>query len=648
MNLNIQGIPVYNQHPIRNVSSVLECRDFCKYNSKCTAAVWNCAQDCYLKQDKLEVIERFEHCTSSWIKNPIYRQFFMTRTSCRKSSDKLSLVVAYHSGLSKKVSILLHRWLRKKFLVYIYHHVNSIVNYMVPDDLQFCEQSVFCKLNILQNVGREAHVYIFHILRNYFSLKMFTFFIQENEFLGLENFFMSALSNEMPLNVYFISGSSYPCRGNENLGQNFCWASDDLKPMMLKVFNILEKPTPVSNFLCGLRGTFVASKQAIQSVSISKYQELYKMFDRKEQVSLKGCQTYYRDKIPDSSTLASHVLERLWPIVFNTENAECKQCDFDMKVQLGDPPPNQEFPPLLYLKDDKHEMEKTKLKKALLSPTILRDFTSAVQNALSQTSETVPDGCISISIANTYHRHLRELTLKRIQNDIGFMKRFVSLCFGFRDFFGTCVKAPNIKGSDYNGASYHALLWTKWHLLSACSSITKFTLFLDSDVVIFRNPWTMLSHSKFKYVRSYHALFQAEGSCASCRECPLINQTRFTDKKSWVCGEYKQCPVNGGQIMINNAYPQTLQKFLDVQPCKMNGETPLDQHLFDMLKDDPNNDMKICSLPDTFAGHCWLLNRNPTELCSLISYHTQCLSTKKEKIYWIKHVLQQTENCSHT
>jgi hypothetical protein len=151
-----------------------------------------------------------------------------------------------------------------------------------------------------------------------------------------------------------------------------------------------------------------------------------------------------------------------------------------------------------------------------------------------------------------------------------------------------------------------------------------------------------------KYISSYHALFQAEGSCASCRHCPFINQTRFTDEKTWVCGEHKQCPVNGGQIMINNAYPQTLQKILDVQPCKMNGETPLDQHLFDMLKDDPDNDMKICSLPDTFAGHCWFVNRYTTELCSLISYHTQCLSTKKEKIQWIKHVLQQTENCSHT
>lgn len=647
LNLNIQGIPIDNQHPIRNVSSVLKCRDFCKYNSKCTAAVWNCAQDCYLKQDELEPIERFEQCTSSWIKNPIHRRLFMTRTSCRKSSKKFSIVVAYFSGLSEKTSIILNQWLKKNFFVYIYHHVDSIVNYEVPDDLKFCEKSVFCKLDILQNVGREAHVYISHILQNYESLKTLTFFIQENEFLGLEDILMSTLSNQMPPNIYFVSGSSYPCKGAENLGQNFCWESGDLKPIMMQVFNILEKPFPLSNFLCGLRGTFVASKRAIKSVSIAKYQQLYNLLEKKEKVYLKGCKSYYKNQVPNSGTLASHVLERLWPIIFNTENATCEKCNHDLEVRLGDPSPNQRFLPLLYSKNDEHEIEMSKLKHALLSPKILSNFKFAVSNAVSQSSATVPNGCVTITIANTYHRPLRELTLKRIKSDNGFMRRFVSLCFGFRDSFGTCVKALNIKGSNFNGGLYHALLWTKWHLLAACTTITRFTLFLDSDVVIFRNPWTVLSHLQLQYPSSYHALFQAEGSCASCHHCPFINKTRFTDENSWVCGEYKQCPVNGGQIMINNAYPETIRKVLDVQPCKMNEETPLDQHLFDMLQDDPENHMKICSLPDMFAGHCWLLNRNPIELCGLISYHTQCLSTKKEKLFWIKHVLQQTENCSH-
>lgn len=637
LKLNVKGLPINNFHPIHNVSNILDCRDFCKMNPKCTAAVWNCAEDCYLKQQELDVIEQFEHCTSSWIKNPIERRLLMTRTSCTKSPLKvLNIVVAYFSGLSEKVSNLLSDWLNNKFPVYIYHHVDSIVNYTIPNDLRFCNEHIFCKLHILENIGREAHVYISHILRNYDSLTTSTFFIQENEFVGLEQILQKALSHQIYSNLYFVSGSNSPCRGGENLGQNFCWMSGDLKPMMQKVFNVMEKPIPVTNFSCSLRGTFMASKEAIRSVPFATYKQLYDLFHEKENVHLEGCQ-YYKKRIPDSATLLGHVLERLWPIVFNSDSAICQDCNHDMKVHIGDPFPNQHFQSQSYVQYE--------LKNALLSPKLLSDFKSAVSNAVSQPSETVPEGCISISIANTYHRHLRELTLKRIRNDIGFMKRFVSLCFGFKDSFGTCVKAPSIKGSDFNGASYHALLWTKWHLLSACSDITKYTFFLDSDVVIFQNPWPVLSNSQLK---TYHALFQAEGACASCRHCPMMDLTRFADKKTWVCGEYTHCPINGGQVLINNEYPETIRKILDVQPCKMNEETTLDQHLFDMVRDDPNNDMKICSLPDMFAGHCWLLNRNPTELCGLMSYHTQCLPTKKDKIHWIKHVLQQTENCSRT
>lgn len=650
LNLNIEGHPIENWHPIRNVSSVLECREFCRNHPICTAAVWNCARNCYLKQKKVNVVEKFEHCTSSWIKSPVHRRSLMTRKSCRSLSfKKMGIVVTYFSGLSAKVSNLLHVWLHKKLFAHVYHHVDSILNYTAPSDLQFCEKSEFCKVVLLQNVGREAHVYVSHILRNYESLQAFTFFIQENEFYGLERILMQAVTNRMRADLYFVAGSSHPCEGGENLGRNFCWAPDDLKPMMLKLFHILEKPIPLSNFPCSLRGTFASSREAIRSLPISKYQQIYELFEEEEKVDLKGCQKYYQQQILNSATLAAHVLERLWPIVFNTETAVCKKCTHDMKVILGDPHPTQQFPSLSYTKSDTYEtdgIENRKLKRAHLSPKILDAFKVAVSNSISRPSVSVPDGCVSISIANSYHKHLRALTLKPIKTDIGFMKRFVSLCFGFRDSLGTCVEAPNIKGSDFNGASYHALLWTKWHLLAACHTITRFTLFLDSDVVMLRNPWTVLSSSYLKDTSSYHAFFQAEGSCASCQSCPLVNGSRFTDIDSWVCGEYKHCPVNGGQILVNNAYPQTVKSILNVQPCKMNVETPLDQHLFDMLKDDSESNIKTCSLPGTFAGHCWLTDRRPEELCRLTSYHTQCVSTRKEKLHWIQYVLKQTENCS--
>jgi len=177
-------------------------------------------------------------------------------------------------------------------------------------------------------------------------------------------------------------------------------------------------------------------------------------------------------------------------------------------------------------------------------------------------------------------------------------------------------------------------------VLRVAASVARRTLFVDADVLLLANPWTPLDLDGTH--KHYDMLFQAEGGCKSCSTCPGMSQaTSFEDTATAVCSERPtQCPMNGGQILVKHQ-SKIVRRVLKTQPCwRPNQETELalDQYNVDTIRE--VSGWKTCSLPATYAGHCWF---NPTNQgggwCSLTSYHMQCLMTEKDKQSQMRSVL---------
>lgn len=632
---NLQGKEYPNAHPIPKISSILECRDHCRNRSQCSGCVWNCDNDCYLKRGPLHALEEYEHCTFSWLRNKRQRTYVMQDEACdeEKTFKKFSVVVTYFKGIRIDIASFLRQTLAHGHTVFIYHHCD--VSCTRTPDIRFCIFAPTCMVTRLPNIGREAHVAFFHIREHYHTLHDMTFFIQDNEWGGMKPFLHEALVQKRPRAHYFIGGLSHPCEGGASLGRNFCWKAQDLQPDMVRVFNYLQKPPPVAPFPCALRGAFAVHRRAVHTNTLQIYRTMFESAsDRNHSRKVLGC-AHYKNSSPVAGTLIAHTYERLWPTVFHTDRAVCVKCDQDSPVYEGDPHSDMNLPPLIY------NFRKT-YQNVILSKRIIHEFRDAVNASVHRSSSMVPKGCVTISVASRHHLKLRTLAFSRLRGETEFLNRFVSICLGFTDQLGTCVhhEDMNLQG-DFNSLIYHRLVWVKWHMLFLCSDISRFTLFLDSDTFVLRNPWNAFdlegAHAP------YDALFQAEGACESCSHCPMSNDAIFRDVDSWVCGEYpSQCPANGGQILLNNRNPALVSRMMRVRPCKINHATALDQHILDNIRD--NQNLRVCALPWTMGGHCWISKRFE-DWCQLRTYHLQCLPTRFEKERQLYLVKNATRSC---
>ena len=129
------------------------------------------------------------------------------------------------------------------------------------------------------------------------------------------------------------------------------------------------------------------------------------------------------------------------------------------------------------------------------------NVTSAVLAALSIPSSCVPHEAVMLSMATTHHMRLRPAQFARVRHLDCFMRRVVSVCYGFVDELGACVYGSCNKSlglanpclpSDYRRSQYVALNWAKWPLFIDALRVAKTALWLEADVVILRNPWELL------------------------------------------------------------------------------------------------------------------------------------------------------------
>ena len=129
------------------------------------------------------------------------------------------------------------------------------------------------------------------------------------------------------------------------------------------------------------------------------------------------------------------------------------------------------------------------------------------------------------------------------------MTRLVTVCFGVAPnssaLDSSCVSAPAIRGAPSGHAStfrkpaYHELIWAKWRLMHDALSEggARGVLFVDSDVLLFRNPFRALGAAG---VPRFDLMFQGELAC---------------DGSESACagGQPQLCHLNGGVLLAQSA-----------------------------------------------------------------------------------------------
>lgn len=185
----------------------------------------------------------------------------------------------------------------------------------------------------LENVGREAHTYLHHIVKNYDNLSDYVVFLQGNPFDHSPNLFNT-------LDNIILS---------ETFDNDFCWISERVldgdftyqrEPYIIRecpyidlsyefIFGDEEKP---ELFSFGVGAQFLVSKERIRSRSLNFYQKLFDFVDNEEHIChekyLKLLELYVIDVgqevshfntgvISRENPQIAYYLERFWGNIFN-------------------------------------------------------------------------------------------------------------------------------------------------------------------------------------------------------------------------------------------------------------------------------------------------------------------------------------------
>lgn len=177
----------------------------------------------------------------------------------------------------------------------------------------------------LENVGREAHTYLYHIVKNYNNLSDHIIFTQGNPFDHSPNF-IDNVDNLI----------------SDDLEKDFCWISEriiigdfayqrepyilpafpNINPSYQFIFGDDKKP---ETFLFGAGAQFLVSKERILSRPLDFYQKILDVFDKEPENNYDEVYTKLL-RLPDNDSqsktisrktpeLAYH-LERFWGIMF--------------------------------------------------------------------------------------------------------------------------------------------------------------------------------------------------------------------------------------------------------------------------------------------------------------------------------------------
>ena len=296
----------------------------------------------------------------------------------------------------------------------------------------------------------------------------------------------------------------------------------------------------------------------------------------------------------------------------------------------------------------------------------------AVREALLRPSACVPSGSIVLSTTSSHHAALRELQFERLERC--FRERVVTVCYGpMTGANASCaISAPGFPPSAFRRAAYHEIIWAKWRFLHEALQHASEALFVDTDVVLFRNPFDALRQAPRFDIR-----FQGELACATT--CEAGRPPPF-------------CRVNGGVLLLRNAEvaravilrePPFARFAVSVGSGGSGGGSALrrgggsrrggvappsaddDHGALAMLDQDVADDVvrasgqfTSCPLPsDAFVGYCswaWGYHRGNRSAfdalrpCELVSYHAHCILSAKDKLKSMRRMLEKTAHCKPT
>jgi len=221
---------------------------------------------------------------------------------------------------------------------------------------------------------------------------------------------------------------------------------------------------------------------------------------------------------------------------------------------------------------------------------------------LAMQSDCVPDGAVVLSYMNDHHKHLRLLQFERVKRSTCFMARVVSVCYGAGDGFGSCVHAPAVPPSVFRRGAYIELLWAKWRLIHAALAVARTVLFLDSDVVLLRNPFTA-AHMK----RRHDIRFQTSLACPArtCAAAPRFEGVQHAGSPPVM----RPCQLNGGVLLVSSG--ELVGRVLALEPVAIGSRNSytvnhadIDQDMADQIA--RGGEFSFCPLPPShFVGHCF-------------------------------------------
>ena len=300
---------------------------------------------------------------------------------------------------------------------------------------------------------------------------------------------------------------------------------------------------------------------------------------------------------------------------------------------------------------------------ALLSDELGAKVTHATRRAVARPSDCVPDGTVLLSTFNEYHLPLHRMQFRAVQGLRCLMSRVVLLCFGSaapHEWRGACVQAPTVQRSDHKRGDYHLLTWVKWTMAFHAMRAARAVLMIDADCVIVRNPFTpavVARSDDLLYQEEFDGHFRQPFTSSVdplARACVAPWCTGNASRNpagapAWQLRYrrlMRESPLNTGQLYVRS--PALVDAILRTMPPTADADPRLEQVVVfqDVLA---AGRFRASSLPASFAGHCWFKpDRSPTAWCGVVTYHTHCLHSLRDKEEWMGYALGNvsSERCA--
>ena len=293
------------------------------------------------------------------------------------------------------------------------------------------------------------------------------------------------------------------------------------------------------------------------------------------------------------------------------------------------------------------------------------ELVPAVRRAVARPSACVPEDSVMLSLVNKHHSFLRHMQFHFVRHRPCFMKRLVSVTYNnHTDSFGTCVRSTFVvPPSDFRRSNYANMIWAKWRILRDALSVAKQALWLDADVLILRNPWSVLGLlGEQAATVEYDIQYQSEP--------PPASDVRNECNQPVAC---KGCSrINGGQLFLTSealaaavygARPQNLsntdrldQDWTDAILHKRSRFSYLIGNVSHGNYHPPPRRWSSCILPVAFASQCWTNiafvkgfignNRSWPDShkalgCKRATHHFNCIPSRRIKQNMMKEYVQK-------